>query len=551
MNACNRKYLSLQEIRVVQLKLIQYLQEVCEENNLHYSLCYGSLIGAIRHKGFIPWDDDMDIVMPRPDYEKIIRIINAQNSIYQIFDSRIKSDYYQPYAKLVDTSTLIDEGQSRKIKDYGIYIDIFPEDGLPNDEEKREQYWKKINRIRLLSSYVNTKKLKGESFFKALVRRLFYYIFAVLPKNLMAKKLNKFALKYDFNKSDIVSVTITGHEGRKNEMPRKVLENYMYADFEDKKLMIVKDYDFMLTKLFGNYMQLPPENQRYSHGFKAWIKEKPFKIFGIMLVKNEVDIVGHVLKAAEKWADKIFILDNGSTDGTWELIQSMADDVITPWKQYFGEYHDGLRADVFNEFRSYSKPGDWWCFKLDADEFYIEDPRVFLSKISKRYHWVGKRDIGYLIALEDYKEFSFSENFDDNVKLLNYINPICESEGRFFRDRKNLTWKNEWGSHYPPHIGVQAYDYIIVKHYRERSPQQLKARNHLRVNTRAAKEGIVFQSQTEIHNFEDVLSKRIELMRDPKNICEYKKMPLNLGNFKQNLIKNFIKRLLIALNLYN
>ena len=75
------------------------------------------------------------------------------------------------------------------------------------------------------------------------------------------------------------------------------------------------------------------------------------KIFAIMLVKNEVDIVGYVLKEAEKWADKIFILDNGSTDGTWELIQSMKNDVITPWKQYFGDYHNGLRADVYNEFK--------------------------------------------------------------------------------------------------------------------------------------------------------------------------------------------------------
>ena len=99
------------------------------------------------------------------------------------------------------------------------------------------------------------------------------------------------------------------------------------------------------------------------------------KIFAIMLVKNEVDIVGYVLKEAEKWADKIFILDNGSTDGTWELIQSMKNDVITPCKQYFGDSHNGLRADVYNEFKHLSKPGDWWCYKCDADEVYAEDPR--------------------------------------------------------------------------------------------------------------------------------------------------------------------------------
>ena len=217
------KYLSLPEIRKVQLNLIDYLQKKCEENNLHYSLCYGSLIGAIRHNGFIPWDDDMDIVMPRPDYEKLIDIVNSQNDTIKIFDCRTKKDYYHPYAKIIDTTTLVDEGQSRKIKDYGIYIDIFPEEGLPNDEKQRNLYWKKINRLRLLSSYVNAKKIKNETFFKALVRRCFYTLFSITHKNIIAKKLNKFALKYDFTESEIVSVTITGHEGRKNEMPKNIL----------------------------------------------------------------------------------------------------------------------------------------------------------------------------------------------------------------------------------------------------------------------------------------------------------------------------------------
>ena len=123
-----------------------------------------------------------------------------------------------------------------------------------------------------------------------------------------------------------------------------------------------------------------------------------------MLVKNEVDIVGHTLKEAQKWCDKIFILDNGSTDGTWELVNSMKNDVVIPWKQYFGDYHNGLRADVFNEFKHLSEPGDWWCYKLDADEFYIDNPRDFLSKIPKKYHWVGKKSLDYFVMKEDIEE---------------------------------------------------------------------------------------------------------------------------------------------------
>ena len=97
-----------------------------------------------------------------------------------------------------------------------------------------------------------------------------------------------------------------------------------------------------------------------------------------MLVKNEADIVKSVILDAKKWADKIFIMDNGSTDGTWEIIQSLADDIVVPWKQDFRPYSNGLRADVFNEFRHEANDGDWWCFKLDADEFYYDNPKDFL-----------------------------------------------------------------------------------------------------------------------------------------------------------------------------
>ena len=115
------------------------------------------------------------------------------------------------------------------------------------------------------------------------------------------------------------------------------------------------------------------------------------KIFAIMLVKNEADIVECVIKDAEKWADRIFIMDNGSTDGTWEIVQSLKNDIVVPWKQDFRPYSNGLRADVFNEFRQEASDGDWWCFKLDADEFYYDNPKEFLAKIPKKYSLVAKK----------------------------------------------------------------------------------------------------------------------------------------------------------------
>nr|WP_318716883.1 glycosyltransferase family 2 protein [uncultured Treponema sp.] len=269
------------------------------------------------------------------------------------------------------------------------------------------------------------------------------------------------------------------------------------------------------------------------------------KIFGIMLVKNEVDIVGHTLKEAQKWCDKIFILDNGSTDGTWELVNSMKNDVVIPWKQYFGDYHNGLRADVFNEFKHLSEPGDWWCYKLDADEFYIDNPRDFLSKIPKKYHWVGKKSLDYFVMKEDIEEYNFTGNFEEDKKYLKYIVSPCWSEGRFFRYRKGLTWINKWQSHYPEHVGVLSPELIYVRHYRQRSPQQAEARNKIRKSTKVYKDGKAWG------NTDNEFFSRSQCIFDDGNIETYNSIPVNYGKFRQSPIKNFIKRVLISLRLYN
>lgn len=273
------------------------------------------------------------------------------------------------------------------------------------------------------------------------------------------------------------------------------------------------------------------------------------KIFGIMLVKNEVDIVGYVLKKAEVWCDKIFILDNGSTDGTWELIQSMKNDVITPWKQYFGDYHNGLRADVYNEFKHLSEPGDWWCYKLDADEEYAEDPRDFLAKIPKKYQWVFKQSLDFVFTKEDFDINKFTGNFEEDKNLLQYFKVPCWSEGRFFRYRKGLIWENKWNSHYPPHVGVMAPEKILVKHYLYRNPKQIQNRIDLRKNSKVKQSGIAWKTLKE--NWEDYLLPKDTLYFYTENFEELKLLKCNTGSIKQSFFKDTLKRLLIKLHLYN
>lgn len=273
-------------------------------------------------------------------------------------------------------------------------------------------------------------------------------------------------------------------------------------------------------------------------------------IFAIMLVKNEVDIVEYVLKEAEKWATKVFILDNGSTDGTWELVNSLKNDIITPWKQYFGDYTDGLRSLVFHEFKHMSKPGDWWCFKLDADEVYAEDPREFLKTIPKNCHMVAKQSLDYVITNEDLNEYNFTNDFSKDRMHLKYFKKLCWSEPRFFRFRKNLTWTNTPSSQWPDHIGVLAEKNILVRHYQFRNPEQMQRRLDSRNNSMVKKAGYVWHEITQT-DWHELLVPRSEAVYDNDNLEEFRKLEINRGNFKQGKLKAFIKRVLIFFGLYN
>lgn len=198
------------------------------------------------------------------------------------------------------------------------------------------------------------------------------------------------------------------------------------------------------------------------------------KIFAISLVKNEADIIAYNLNQASKWADKIFVLDNGSTDGTWEIVQSLQNDTIIAWKQVFEVYDESMRALVFNHFRHLSQNGDWWCIKLDADEFYFDDPKIFLHKVPPKYHVVFHDSIEFQLTYEDLKEYTFGDFFELDVDKLQYYLPETWSEIAFFRFRERLDWPKNKPC--PRHIGLFYPKKVRLKHYQYRSPEQIQKR---------------------------------------------------------------------------
>jgi glycosyltransferase involved in cell wall biosynthesis len=204
------------------------------------------------------------------------------------------------------------------------------------------------------------------------------------------------------------------------------------------------------------------------------------KIHALCIVKDEGDIVGEALAAAASWCDHIYVLDNGSTDETWGIVQDLARTVpqVVPWKVDDRPFNDGLRADIFHHFRDNAAPGDWWA-RQDADELYIDDPKVFLRKVPARYGVVWTASFSYYFTDADADAYeadpaAYADDVPIEQKIRWYLNHW--SEPRLFRHSAAITWDN--GGGFPAYVSTApVYPVRIwLKHFPYRSPQQLDKR---------------------------------------------------------------------------
>lgn len=223
------------------------------------------------------------------------------------------------------------------------------------------------------------------------------------------------------------------------------------------------------------------------------------KIHGLCLIKNEADVIAECLTAACAWCDHIYVRDNGSTDGTWEIVKTLASShpQIVPYKQDNTMFHDGLRRELFMAFAGRAQADDWWC-RLDADEFYVEKPRVFLCKIPDHYGIVWSASLSFYFSSADAESYRhdpsrFADDIPVGQKCRFYFNHW--SEIRFVRHRDLQIWpatQEGW----PKDIAQRARSCpirILVKHYPYRSPQQIERR--IATRSASAVAGKVFQHE--------------------------------------------------------
>ncbi len=232
------------------------------------------------------------------------------------------------------------------------------------------------------------------------------------------------------------------------------------------------------------------------------------KIYSLLLVKDEADIVALSLADACRWSDKVIVIDNGSSDGTWELIQRMAKEnsTIVPFLRYEGSFHIGLRAQAFHAFRHEMRWGDWWCVRLDADELYPGDVRGFLARVPWYCGMVKKRSTDYVITHEDIAEELLSGDFAHDKEKLRYCLPQRRAERRFVRHVPWLVWLPRWRY---PHPWSPSWQYeIAVDHYQYRSIEQMQRRYANRQQAKA--EGCGSFSHEQGQDWQDYLYRRAD-----------------------------------------
>ena len=266
------KLMSLEESKKVELEILESVANFCEENRLHYFLAYGTLIGALRHKGFIPWDDDIDVQMPREDYNFLISSFNEKSpnpNLRLIAPTDPTSRH--PIVKIVDMRTVkVEEGVDYSTGSLGIDIDIFPIDGQPEDNAEYEKWYKSLHRLYSFYTYSIMSPRGG-----SLKKRFFLLLIkSIVSRKYIRKRVNSLHKKYPYETSKFVGAIESAFNSTGNRIERACFSDFVLVEFEGKQFRAPIGYDAILTKIYGDYMQLPPEEKRVSHHIaKTYWKE--------------------------------------------------------------------------------------------------------------------------------------------------------------------------------------------------------------------------------------------------------------------------------------
>lgn len=254
--------IDIDKLKKAELFILVEINKFCQENNIQYSLYAGTLLGSIRHSGFIPWDDDIDICMTRENFDIFIqKWLNKNDSRFYLDNPYDYKHSRINHAKIRLRKTILDcdDDSYTNNNERGIFVDVFPLDYLPSNYKKS----KKAFRIALTRNHPP----KNSNIIKKIILKVCFLILKPFRKMIL-KKIDKGLKKYNRNNATQIS-TLNELWGLSHSHSLNILDEFITGKFENYSFPIAKNYDLFLTELFGNYMELPPiEERTYKHSPK-------------------------------------------------------------------------------------------------------------------------------------------------------------------------------------------------------------------------------------------------------------------------------------------
>lgn len=264
------RYINVEDLKRLQLEMLVEIDKYCNENDIQYSLAYGTLLGAVRHQGYIPWDDDIDIMMLRDDYDKFLSEFRAPNM--EPLSCQKSKSYFLPFAKIVRTDTVMEEDVCIK-SEMGVYIDVFPIDTLPSHKICRKFL---LALKRLLNSIYQFKVVRlssHRSLLKNIILGVGKLLFKPITMHRLLAGMESLSRVYAGKPSSYCGPIADVDKTSSNVFAKDLFTSYTDLQFEGLQFKAISSYDVWLRQVYGNYMVLPPVDKRVSHHlFKAYWK---------------------------------------------------------------------------------------------------------------------------------------------------------------------------------------------------------------------------------------------------------------------------------------